>query len=63
MELILGIYLAFGLIFGLERLSRVTKEDDSSMVCIGITGIIVLWPLYLIYRYIKKKYENNATNR
>ena len=63
MELILGIYLAFGLIFGLERLSRVTKEDDSSMVCIGITGIIALWPLYLIYRYIKKRYANNATNR
>ena len=56
------IYLVIGLIVGIDRLSRVTKNDDSSMVCIGIISIIVLWPLYLGYK-ISKSYEDNAINR
>lgn len=53
MDLILSIYLVIGLIVGIERLSRVTVEDSSSMVCIGITFIIIFWPLYLVYKFTK----------
>lgn len=52
MELIAGLYLAIGLILGIERLSRVAREDDSPMVCTGITAIIVLWPLYIVYKIV-----------
>ena len=52
MELYAGIYYTIGIILGLERLSRVTKEDDSSTVCIGVSAIILLWPLYIIYKVV-----------
>ena len=55
MELIMAIYCLIGIILGAERLSRVTKEDDSSMVCIGIMAIIVLWPLYIVYKIVKNR--------
>ena len=55
MDLIMGLYLAIGLIFGIERLSRVTNEDDSSMVCIGITAIIIFWPMYIVYLLNKER--------
>ena len=55
MELIAAIYCLIGIILGMERLSRVTKEDESGMVNIGIIGIIVLWPLYIIYKMWKKR--------
>ena len=55
MDLIMGLYLAIGLIFGIERLSRVTNEDDSSMVCIGITASIIFWPMYIVYLLNKER--------
>ena len=55
MEILLSIYLAIGFLFGLERLSRVTKDDEQAMVSIGIMGIIVLWPLYIVYKIWKKR--------
>lgn len=55
MELALSIYFAIGIILGIERLSRVTKDDEQGMVGIGIIGIIVLWPLYMIYKVWKKR--------
>ena len=55
MEILLSIYLAIGFLFGLERLSRVTKDDEQAMVSIGIMGIIVLWPLYIVYKVWKKR--------
>ena len=53
MEFYLSVYYVIGIILGLERLSRITKEDNSSLVCIGISGIILLWPLYIIYLLFK----------
>ena len=55
MELALSIYFAIGIILGIERLSRVTKDDEQGMVGIGIMGIIVLWPLYIVYKIVKKR--------
>ena len=55
MELALSIYFAIGIILGIERLSRVTKDDEQGMVNIGIMGIIVLWPLYMVYKVCKKR--------
>ena len=55
MELALSIYFAIGIILGIERLSRVTKDDEQGMVSIGIMAIIVLWPLYIIYKMWKKR--------
>lgn len=55
MELALSIYFAVGIILGIERLSRVTKDDEQGMVGIGIMGIIVLWPLYIVYKIVKKR--------
>ena len=63
MELALSIYLAIGFLFGLERLSRVTKNDESAMVNIGIIGIIVLWPLYLMYKVWKKRAIHNMKDK
>ena len=63
MEVLLSIYLAVGFLFGLERLSRVTKEDNSSMVCIGIMAIVVLWPLYLTYKVWEKRAIHNMKDR
>ena len=60
MELYLGIYYAIGIILGIERLSRVTKEDNSSLVCIGISGIIILWPLYIIYLLFKHNKDDRT---
>jgi len=57
MELITSLYILIGTIIGSNRLTKVTKDDDSSMVCIGIIGIIILWPLYLICELIKSDYE------
>ena len=55
MELVLSIYFAIGIILGIERLSRVTKDDEQGMVSIGIMAIIVLWPLYIVYKVWKKR--------
>ena len=55
MELALSIYFAIGIILGIERLSRVTKDDEQGMVGIGIIGIIVLWPFYIVYKIVKKR--------
>lgn len=55
MEILLSIYLAIGFLFGLERLSRITKDDEQAMVSIGVMGIIVLWPLYIVYKIVKKR--------
>ena len=55
MELIAAIYCLIGIILGMERLSRVTKEDEAGMVNIGIMAIIVLWPLYIVYKVWKKR--------
>lgn len=55
MELTMAIYFLVGIILGTERLSRVTKNDDKGMVGIGIMGIIVLWPLYIVYKIWKKR--------
>ena len=63
MELALSIYFAIGIILGIERLSRVTKEDNSSMVCIGIIAIVVLWPLYLMYKVWEKKVIYNMKDK
>ena len=63
MELALSIYVAIGFLFGLERLSRVTKNDESAMVNIGIIGIIVLWPLYLMYKVWEKRAIHNMKDR
>ena len=52
MEGLMSLYLVIGLIFGMERLSRVTALDNSSLVCVGIISIIVFWPIYLIYKLI-----------
>lgn len=55
MELALSIYFVIGIILGIERLSRVSKDDEQGMVSIGIMAIIVLWPLYIIYKVWKKR--------
>lgn len=49
-----SLYIAIGLIIGFERLSRATKFDDTSMLCIGVIFIIVFWPVYIIYKLIKR---------
>lgn len=53
----MSLYMLIGIIIGSNRLAKVTKDDDSSMVCIGIISIIILWPLYLICELIKSDYE------
>jgi hypothetical protein len=63
MEPLAAIYFVIGLIFGIERLSRVTKEDEQGMVCIGIMAIIMLWPLYLMYKVWKKRVIHNMKER
>ena len=55
MELTLSIYFAIGIILGIERLSRVTKNDEPAMVNMGIISIIVLWPFYIVYKIVKKR--------
>ena len=55
MELALSIYFAIGIILGIERLSRVTKDDEQGLVGIEIMGIIVLWPFYIVYKIVKKR--------
>ena len=50
-----SIYFAIGIILGIERLSRVTKDEEQGMVSIGIMAIIVLWPLYIVYKIVKKR--------
>ena len=55
MDILLALYFVIGLIFGMERLSRVTEEDEKGMVGIGIMAIIVLWPLYIVYKVWKKR--------
>lgn len=57
MDLLFYLYILIGTIIGSNRLAKVTKDDDSSMVCIGIIGIIILWPIYLICELIKSDYE------
>lgn len=52
MELIASIYLLIGFLVGIQRLSKVGPEEDSSMVCIGITLIMLLWPIYILYELI-----------
>ena len=42
MDILLALYFVIGLIFGMERLSRVTKDDEHGIVSIGIMAIIVL---------------------
>ena len=59
MELIAAIYCLIGIILGMERLSRVTKDDESGMVNIGIMAIIALWPLYIVYLIWKRKRKRN----
>lgn len=51
MELTTSIYFAIGFLIGLWRLSYVSKEDNNSMACIGAAVIVLLWPLYLIYKW------------
>ena len=63
MEILGALYAVIGLIFGMERLSRVTKDDESGMVNIGIMGIIVLWPLYIVYKVWKKRAIHNMKER
>ena len=55
MDILMAIYFLIGLILGIERLSRVTEEDEQGMVSIGIMAIIVLWPLYMVYKIVKKR--------
>ena len=55
MEILMAIYFLIGIILGTERLSRVTEEDEKGMVGIGIISIIVLWPLYMVYKMWKKR--------
>ena len=55
MDILMAIYFLIGLILGIERLSRVTEEDEKGMVNIVIMAIIVLWPLYIIYKVWKNK--------
>ena len=59
MEILLSIYFVIGLLFCMERLSRVTKEDEAGMVSIGATAILCLWPLYIVYIIVKKKRNKN----
>lgn len=61
MELIIAVYMTIGTLLGIERLSRITKEEDISMVYIGIIGIIALWPIYLVYKVIKAIYKNTES--
>lgn len=55
MDILLALYFVIGLIFGMERLSRVTKDDEQGMVNIGIMAITALWPLYIVYKIVKKR--------
>ena len=55
MEVLVSIYFAIGIILGIERLLRVTKDEEQGMVSIGIMAIIVLWPLYIVYKIVKKR--------
>ena len=59
MDILLALYFVVGLILGMERLSRVTKDDEHGMMSIGIMAIIVLWPLYIIYIMWKRKRKRN----
>ena len=63
MDLLMSIYFLVGIIFGIERLSRVTKDDEKGMVGIGIIVIILLWPLYLIYKVWEKRAIHNMKER
>ena len=63
MELIAAIYCLIGIILGMERLSRVIKDDEQEMVGIGIMAIVVLWPLYLIYKVWEKRVIHNMKEK
>lgn len=58
-ELISSVYFLIGFLITIWRLSKVTKEEDSSMACIAGLFIMVLWPLYLVYKAVKKHYKKN----
>lgn len=59
MDILMAIYFGIGLLFGIERLSRLTGSEEKGMVGIGIMGIIVLWPLYMVYKKCKKRVIKN----
>ncbi len=58
-ELISSVYFLIGFLITIWRLSKVTKEEDSSMACIAGLFIMALWPLYLVYKEVKKYYKKN----
>lgn len=59
MSIILFIYLFIGFLLGLEILLNVEDDDDSSLICIGVILVIVLWPLYLLIKLIKRLCNRN----
>lgn len=52
-ELILSLYFLIGFLIGIWRISQVTDAEDSSMACIAGIFIVILWPIYIIYKIIK----------
>lgn len=58
MELLTSIYFAIGLLVGLWRLSYATEEDSNAMACIGGAVIFALWPLYLIYKWVRRHHDS-----
>lgn len=54
MELIASIYCLIGFLIGIHRLSICTEDEDSSILCLVATTIIIAWPIYLIYKYFNR---------
>ena len=53
-ELMYAMYILVGFLIAIWRMSKVSSREDSSMACIGGLYILFFWPLYLVYKVIKK---------
>ena len=53
-ELICAMYVLVGFLVAIWRMSKVSSREDSSMACIIGVIILFLWPLYSVYKVIKK---------
>lgn len=52
-EWYIWIYLIVGILISTWRLSKIEPHEDSPIACILGVVIIILWPLYIIYKIVK----------
>ena len=53
---LLQIYISIGFIYYAIELARLVYEEESPLVCLTYISVILLWPLHIIYKIIKKHF-------